>query len=96
MAIRYTERLAEAGAVRSVGSRADSYDNALAETVLGSTRRSSSTAADFGARSGRSSLRLRSGSTWWNQRRLHSADSDLPPAEDEDLHHRQRDPTDGA
>ena len=26
LAIRYTERLAEAGAVRSVGSRGDSYD----------------------------------------------------------------------
>jgi DNA-binding MarR family transcriptional regulator len=31
----YTERLTEAGAVRSVGSRGDSYDNALAETVVG-------------------------------------------------------------
>ena len=31
LAIRYTERLAEAGAVRSVGSRGDSYDNALAD-----------------------------------------------------------------
>ena len=30
----YTERLAEAGAVTSVGSRGDSYDNALAETVV--------------------------------------------------------------
>ncbi|WP_243794457.1 integrase core domain-containing protein [Saccharopolyspora gloriosae] len=30
-AIRYTERLAEADAVASVGSRGDSYDNALAE-----------------------------------------------------------------
>lgn len=30
-AIRYTERLAQAGAVASVGSRGDSYDNALAE-----------------------------------------------------------------
>jgi putative transposase len=29
LAIRYTDRLAEAGAVRSVGSRGDSYDNAL-------------------------------------------------------------------
>ena len=32
---RYTERLAEEGAVTSVGSRGDSYDNALAETVMG-------------------------------------------------------------
>jgi putative transposase len=31
LAIRYTERLAEAGAVASVGSKGDSYDNAMAE-----------------------------------------------------------------
>ena len=35
VSIRYTERLAEAGAVSSVGSRGDSYDNALAESVIG-------------------------------------------------------------
>jgi putative transposase len=35
LAIRYTERLADAGAVASVGSRGDSYDNALAETIIG-------------------------------------------------------------
>jgi putative transposase len=35
LAIRYTERLAEQGAVTSVGSRGDSYDNAPAETVMG-------------------------------------------------------------
>ena len=35
LAIRYTERLAEAGLEPSVGSRGDSYDNALAETVIG-------------------------------------------------------------
>jgi putative transposase len=33
--IRYTERLAEAGIEPSVGSRGDSYDNALAESVIG-------------------------------------------------------------
>ncbi|GGO24967.1 hypothetical protein GCM10011574_55910 [Microbispora bryophytorum] len=31
VAVRYTQRLAEAGAVASVGSKGDSYDNALAE-----------------------------------------------------------------
>ena len=34
-AIRYTERLAAVGAVPSVGSVGDSYDNALAETING-------------------------------------------------------------
>ena len=35
VSIRYTERLSEAGIKPSVGSRGDSYDNALAETING-------------------------------------------------------------
>ena len=35
LSIRYTERLADAGIEPSVGSRGDSYDNALAETIIG-------------------------------------------------------------
>jgi putative transposase len=35
LSIRYTERLGDAGIERSVGSKGDSYDNALAETVIG-------------------------------------------------------------
>jgi transposase InsO family protein len=35
LSIRYTERLAQAGIERSVGTVGDSYDNALAETIIG-------------------------------------------------------------
>ncbi|OTP68086.1 Mobile element protein [Caballeronia sordidicola] len=35
MSIRYSERLAEAGIEPSVGSKGDSYDNVLAETING-------------------------------------------------------------
>jgi transposase InsO family protein len=35
LSLRYTERLAEAGVEPSVGSIGDSYDNALAETIIG-------------------------------------------------------------
>lgn len=35
LSIRYTERLADAGIEPSVGSRGDSYDNALAKTLIG-------------------------------------------------------------
>ncbi len=35
LSIRYTERLAEAGIEPSVGSKGDSYDNALAESIIG-------------------------------------------------------------
>ena len=38
VSIRYTERLAEAGVEPSVGSKGDSYDNALAETSTGYTK----------------------------------------------------------
>jgi len=35
LSMRYTDRLADAGIAPSVGSRGDSYDNALAESVIG-------------------------------------------------------------
>ena len=35
LSIRYTERLAEVGIDTSVGSVGDSYDNALAESIIG-------------------------------------------------------------
>jgi transposase InsO family protein len=35
LSMRYTERLADAGIAPSIGSRGDSYDNALAETLIG-------------------------------------------------------------
>ena len=38
-AIRYTERLEETKAVRSVGSKGDSYDNAAAESLNSTTVR---------------------------------------------------------
>jgi hypothetical protein len=34
LSIRYTEKVAEAGGVQRVGGRGDSYDNALAESVI--------------------------------------------------------------
>jgi len=81
LAIRYTERLAEAGAVRSVGSRGDSYDNALAETVVGLYK------AELIHRRGpwrnldHVELATAEWADWWNQRRLHGAIDNLPPAE---------------
>ena len=81
LSIRYTERLAEAGAVRSVGSRGDSYDNALAESVNGLYK-----AEVIRKRGPWRSLEQVELATaewvdWWNHRRLHSAIGDLPPAE---------------
>jgi len=91
LAIRYTERLAEAGAVASVGSRGDSYDNALAETVNGLFK----TEVIRRQKSWRSAEQVELATAqwveWWNERRLHSACGFVPPAEFEDAYYRQQD-----
>jgi putative transposase len=90
LSIRYTERLIEAGAMGSVGSRGDSYDNALAETVNGLYK------TELIHRRGpwRSlehiELATAEWVAWWNQRRLHSAIGDVPPAEYEARYHQLR------
>lgn len=81
LAIRYSERLAEAGAVASVGSKGDSYDNALAETVNGLYK------AELIHRQGpwrtveQVELATARWVAWWNRDRLHGACGDIPPAE---------------
>ena len=90
LAIRYTERLAEAGAVNSVGSRGDSYDNALAETVNGLYK------TELIHRQGpwRSVDHVELGTSrwvdWWNHRRLHSACNMVTPAEFEQAYYRRQ------
>jgi putative transposase len=89
LAIRYTQRLAAEGAVASVGSRGDSYDNALAEAVNGLYK------AELIGRRGpwrtaeQVELATLAWVTWWNQRRLHGAIGDIPPAEHEATYYRQ-------
>jgi putative transposase len=89
LSIRYTQRLAEAGASVSVGSRGDSYDNALAETVNGLYK------AELVERHGpwRSLDELELATLewvdWFNHRRLHSACGHRPPAEYEAIHYDQ-------
>lgn len=85
LAIRYSERLADAGAVASVGSRGDSYDNALAETINGlykteliRRRGPWRTVEDV-------ELATLEWVDWFNHRRLHSACDNRPPAEHEAL-----------
>jgi putative transposase len=81
LSIRYTERLAHAGAVASVGSKGDSYDNALAESLNGLfktelIRRGGPwrTVEDV-------EFATLAWVDWYNHRRLHSACNNIPPAE---------------
>jgi putative transposase len=81
LAIRYTQRLADAGAVTSVGSKGDSFDNALAETTIGLykteliRRRGPWRGLDD------AELATLEWVDWYNHRRLHGACDNLPPAE---------------
>jgi len=86
LAIRYTERLDDAGAVTSVGSRGDSYDNALAETTIGLFK--TELVRRRGPWHGIDGLELATLEwvDWYNHRRLHSACDNLPPAEYEARH----------
>jgi putative transposase len=81
LAIRYTARLEQAGAVTSVGSKGDSYDNALAETIIGLYK------AELIRHRGpwHSVSLIEAATAWWvawfNTRRLFGPLGDIPPAE---------------
>jgi len=83
VSIKYTERLAEAGVEPSVGSVGDSYDNALAETVIGLFK-----TEVIERRGPWRSLEAVEFATlewvdWFNNRRLLEPIGNIPPAEAE-------------
>jgi putative transposase len=90
LGIRYTERLAETGAVNSVGSRGDSYDNALAETMIGLYK--AELVRNRGPWRGLDDLEYATLEwiDWFNQRRLFEAHGQIPPAEFEENHYRRQ------
>jgi len=87
LAMRYTERLADAGIEPSVGSRGDSYDNALAESIIGLFK------AEVIRRKGPwRTLEAVEFATltwvdWFNHRRLLEPIGYMPPAEYEARYH---------
>jgi putative transposase len=93
LSIRYSERLAEAGAVTSVGSRGDSYDNALAETIIGLYK--TELVRQRGPWRGIDDLEYATLEwvDWFNHRRLLEPIGDVPPAEFEAAFRREEDPS---
>ena len=93
LSIRYTQRLAEAGAVTSVGSRGDSYDNALAETIIGLYK------AELVRRRGpwkgldEVEYATLEWVDWFNHRRLLEPIGHIPPAEFEAAYRRRETPS---
>jgi len=92
LSIRYTERLAEAGAVSSVGSKGDSYDNAMAESVIGLYK--TELVRRKGPWRGVDDLEFATMEwvDWFNNRRLFSALGYVPPAEYENNDYSSRVP----
>jgi putative transposase len=89
VSMRYTERLADAGIAPSVGSRGDSYDNALAESVIGLYK-----TEVIGRRDRWQSLEAVEFATlrwvdWFNHRRLLGPIGFVPPAEFEASYYQQ-------
>ena len=77
----------------SVGSRGDSYDNALAEAVNGLYKAELIRTRGPWRSLEQVELATAGWVDWWNYRRLHGAIGDMPPAEFEALYHQQRDTT---
>jgi putative transposase len=82
--VRFTERLDEIGARPSIGTVADSYDNALAETTNGLYKAECVRGPDAPAvwhDVDQLELETLSWVHWFNEHRLHSHCDDVPPAE---------------
>jgi putative transposase len=86
LSIRYSERLAEAGAVASVGSKGDSYDNALAETINGLFKTEVIRKRGPWRSIDDVEFATLEWVDWFNNRRLLEPIGDIPPAEFEELY----------
>ena len=90
LSIRYTERLAEAGIEPSVGSVGDSYDNALAESVIGLYKTEVIRLRGPWRRIEQVEFATLEWVDWFNNRRLLEPIGYIPPAEFEQMYYRNQ------
>jgi transposase InsO family protein len=90
VSIRYTERLAEAGIEPSVGSVGDSYDNALAESVIGLYKTEVIRRRGPWRNLDGVEYATLEWVDWFNNRRLLAPLGYLPPAEFEEAYYRNQ------
>ena len=81
LSIRYSERLADEGAVTSVGSRGDSYDNAMAESINAFYKAELITMQGPWRNVDDVELATLGWVHWWNTRRLLAPIGNIPPVE---------------
>lgn len=89
LSIRYTERLAEAGIEPSVGSVGDSYDNALAETIIGLFKAEVIHRLGPWKTADAVEWETLKWVDWFNNRRLLQPIGNIPPAEAEEKFYEQ-------
>lgn len=87
LSIRYTERLADAGIDTSVGSVGDSYDNALAESIIGLFKTEVINFLGPWKSMAQVEWETLQWVSWYNTERLHSAIGHQTPQEMEDAFH---------
>ncbi len=90
LCLRYTERLAEAGVAASVGSKGDSYDNALAETIIGLYK--AEVIHHLGPWASVTAVEIATLEWvhWYNHHRLFEALGYIPPSEYEQAYYQQQ------
>jgi putative transposase len=103
VAIAYTDRLDDIGASPSIGTVGDSYDNAMAESVIGLFktelhRNPAALAANGGHWRGLDDLEIATCRWvgWFNDERFHGELDDLTPTEVEHLYYLQQSQPDAA
>ena len=89
LSMRYTARLAEAGIAPSVGSRGDSYDNAMAESIIGLFKTEVIQRKGPWRHLEAVEFATLTWVDWFNTRRLLQPIGYVPPAEYEARYHQQ-------
>ncbi len=89
LSIRYTERLAEAGIESSVGSVGDSYDNALAESIIGLYKTEVIWPRGPWKNIAEVEYATLEWVDWFNNKRLLESIGNIPPAELEQAYYEQ-------
>ncbi|MFK8002510.1 MAG: IS3 family transposase [Polyangiales bacterium] len=96
LSIRYTDRLADAGVENSAGSVGDSYDNAMAESVIGLFK--TEVVRPQGPWRSATSIELATFRwvDWFNRKRLLGPIGNIPPAELEELYYKRTEASEAA
>jgi len=90
LSLRYTERLIEAGIEPSVGSVGDSYDNALAETIIGLYKTEVIHQEGPWRDADHVEFETLDWVDWFNNQRLLEPIGYIPPAEFEELYYQRQ------